>query len=493
MAYDIAATQYLYGANTAFRTGNNVYLLPDSNNPRPFIRGEPNEAGVPEAIIYQPDAAYWESIWDAGGVDELRYNGARNAILDLTAATLDATVTSRGVLSYAAFIGGGYTIANGVVLENATGGGGADTIVGNMAANILSGRGGNDTISSGAGADTVTGGTGADVFRGTATELDGDTITDFSVADQISLVGGTLTSAVLVNDVLTFVADGVARTLSVSGLNGRAAPLRIVQNGADATLGFSSNQSLFGSIATSVNDLGGQVYALYSALLGRTPDALGLEFWTAALRSSQSVQDLGNALLISAEGQARFGALDNAAFIARLYEAALGRPGDVGGTAAWLAALGGGATRASVAVNFALSDEHVARLQESMSAGVFVTDFQAAGVARLYYGLFGRTPDAGGLSSFTQAMRSGASLAGVAAGLIGSAEYQSSFGGLSNADLVQSLFKNALGRTEAAGEASCTAALAGGASLATVAVGIANGAEAEQYLAQPIEGYHFVV
>ena len=43
------------------------------------------------------------------------------------------------------------------------------------------------------------------------------------------------------------------------------------------------------------------------------------------------------------------------------------------------------------------------------------------------------------------------------------------------------------------GEASWTAALAGGVSLAAVAAGIANGAEAQRYLAQPIEGYHFVV
>lgn len=178
MAYDIAAIQYLYGANTTYRTGNNVYVLPDSNDPRPFVRGNPNEAGVPESIIYQPDTAYWESIWDAGGVDELRYDaidaagnmsaGTRNAILDLTAATLDATVTSRGVLSYAAFIGGGYTIANGVVIENATGGNGNDLITGNAAGNVLLGRGGDDTFNATLGADTIDGGDGNDavVFSG---------------------------------------------------------------------------------------------------------------------------------------------------------------------------------------------------------------------------------------------------------------------------------------------------------------------------------------
>lgn len=165
MAYDIAAIQYLYGANMNHRTGDNVYVLPDSNDPAPFVRGEPNEAGVSESIVYQPDVAFWECIWDAGGIDEMRYDGSRNAILDLRAATLDYSETSRGVLSYAAFIGGGYTIANGVVVENATGGEGSDLITGNAAANVLHGRGGADTLEGGAGNDVLYGGDGLDTAR----------------------------------------------------------------------------------------------------------------------------------------------------------------------------------------------------------------------------------------------------------------------------------------------------------------------------------------
>jgi hypothetical protein len=172
MAYDIAAIQYLYGANMTYNTGNNVYLLPDSNDPHPFIRGAPNEVGEVETIIYQPDTAFWSCIWDAGGIDEIRYDviapdgtvriGERNAIIDLTAATLDYSETGYGVLSYAAFIGGGYTIANGVVIENATGGNGSDDITGNQVANVLAGRGGIDRLFGKAGNDTIDGGAGDD-------------------------------------------------------------------------------------------------------------------------------------------------------------------------------------------------------------------------------------------------------------------------------------------------------------------------------------------
>lgn len=132
MAFDIAGIQALYGANYSTNSGNTVYILPDSD-----VQG-----------------TAWRCIWDGGGIDELRYNGSRNAILDLRAATLDNTATGGGVLSYAANIHGGYTIANGVVIENATGGSGNDTITGNVASNVLTGGLGNDAIDGGAGADT---------------------------------------------------------------------------------------------------------------------------------------------------------------------------------------------------------------------------------------------------------------------------------------------------------------------------------------------------
>ena len=61
-------------------------------------------------------------------------------MIDLTAATIDYSPTGGGVLSFvrtlpgettAQAIKGGFTIAQGVVIENATGGGGNDQLIGN--------------------------------------------------------------------------------------------------------------------------------------------------------------------------------------------------------------------------------------------------------------------------------------------------------------------------------------------------------------------------
>ncbi|WP_417270542.1 hypothetical protein [Celeribacter sp.] len=144
MALDIAVLQDLYGANMTTATGDDVYLLPDAN-----------EAGT-----------FWTSIWDAGGEDELRYEGERDTTINLNAATLQYEVGGGGWVSSAVGIAGGYTIANGVVIENATSGSGDDILYGNDVANILVSGEGNDTVYGGLGNDMIDGNQGDDTLYG---------------------------------------------------------------------------------------------------------------------------------------------------------------------------------------------------------------------------------------------------------------------------------------------------------------------------------------
>jgi len=149
MAYDIAAIQLLYGANTTFNSGNTTYDL-----------------ATPAAALQ------WTGIWDTGGTDEIVYLGANAATIDLRAATLDGTVGSGGYLSFFTFADGrtsaGFTIAgdirnvlgdvgteHGVIIENVTTGSGNDTIMGNAADNTFTGGGGDDTEDGGDGTDTA--------------------------------------------------------------------------------------------------------------------------------------------------------------------------------------------------------------------------------------------------------------------------------------------------------------------------------------------------
>ena len=190
MAFDIAAIQYLYGVNSTYHTGNDVYLLP--------------EADVTGAI-----STNWSSIWDAGGSDTLEYDGSGNAILDLRAATLDDSPTGGGILSYAAFIHGGFTIANGVVIEKAVGGSGNDSITGNSADNTFKGRGGDDTIEGGAGTDTA-------IMAGLRSSY---TVTDLGNA-QLLVVGSDGTDTLTNVERLQFDDSLVTYEIRVNGLDG---------------------------------------------------------------------------------------------------------------------------------------------------------------------------------------------------------------------------------------------------------------------------------
>ncbi len=146
-AFDIEALQRRYGVHAA-ETGNTVYQLKDAN----------------------AEGTYYQAIWDTAGTDEIRYDGAKDARIDLLAATLDYSPTGGGVVSFVDGIYGGYTIASGVVIENATGGSGNDTLLGNAANNVLTGNDGDDRMMGRGGADRYNGGNGIDTvsFRDAA-------------------------------------------------------------------------------------------------------------------------------------------------------------------------------------------------------------------------------------------------------------------------------------------------------------------------------------
>jgi serralysin len=144
MAFDIAALQLLYGANAHFREGNDVYTLSSAN----------------------ASGTFYSCLWDTGGRDTIRNTSSKDSIIDLRAASLQHMADGGGYLSIVDDINGGFTIANSVIIEDAIGGAGVDTITGNKAANTLAGNDGNDWIIGLGGADSLIGGKGADRLTG---------------------------------------------------------------------------------------------------------------------------------------------------------------------------------------------------------------------------------------------------------------------------------------------------------------------------------------
>ena len=164
MALDIAVLQEKYGTNMSANAGDDVYTLQTngSNN------------------------TYYAAIWDTGGNDTIVSASNSNSIINLNDATLQYEEGGGGFVSYTENTHGGFTIANSVIIENATGGGGNDHLFGNEFDNILTGNagrdeieggdgddylygnGGRDDLSGGAGDDHLMGGTGGDTLNGGA-------------------------------------------------------------------------------------------------------------------------------------------------------------------------------------------------------------------------------------------------------------------------------------------------------------------------------------
>lgn len=176
MQLDIAALQFLYGANYATSgevwSGDTVYRFSPQTGEM-SVNGAGQGAPAGNRIF--------RTIWDGDGEDT--YNLANHTTdLDIDLAPGGWSTFSRGQLAdLDRFSNSTERIAQGNVanarlvdgdlralIENAIGGSGDDTIRGNKADNALGGRAGADSLFGFAGGDRLSGGSGTDFLAGGA-------------------------------------------------------------------------------------------------------------------------------------------------------------------------------------------------------------------------------------------------------------------------------------------------------------------------------------
>lgn len=144
MPYDIAALQYLYGANTTTGAGASTYSF--------------------------TDVAALQTVYDTSGTDVFDFQALSQGVTVNLAA---GTHSSVGLATSGVAAASNLAIAYDTVIENAVGSNYADSIQGNASANTLTGGAGNDTLLGLDGADVLYGGLGNDVIYG---GTGGDTI-----------------------------------------------------------------------------------------------------------------------------------------------------------------------------------------------------------------------------------------------------------------------------------------------------------------------------
>jgi hypothetical protein len=331
----------------------------------------------------------------------------------------------------------------------------ADRLRGSDRDDYFIGLGGNDTIDGGAGTDLVR-----------YDNTDGGEGVFVDLAQGIARVRwdgrSYLNSLTSIEDVRGSRGDDTIRgDLSANLLLGGS-------GGSDILYGD-------GVVAAYMPTAAAQVFRIYQATLGRAPDDVGFANWTARLyEGERSLASVVEGFVGSPEFQARYGDLDDRAFVELLYQNVLDRGADAQGLARWTGDLAAGARRSDVVMGFSESPEFVAGT--AAAAGRFTTDAsqQSWGddVFRLYQATLDRPPDVQGFEAWTGRLAGDATLLGVVGGFVGSPEFQARYGDLDDGAFVDLLYRNVLERAaDAQGAARWTGELAEGATRAEVVLG----------------------
>ncbi|MEL6570576.1 MAG: M10 family metallopeptidase C-terminal domain-containing protein [Pseudomonadota bacterium] len=248
MIADIAALQYLYGANFETQAGDTTYTVN-------FLTGEFFIDGVGQGVPINREVL--RTIWDGAGNDTLDLSNALSRLeIDLQPGAFtsfgDMFLAYQGQNEQGQALYAEGNLANpylyqgntSSLLENAIGGRFSDKIVGNVADNRLEGRGGNDSIFGLVGDDELIGGDGNDlIIDGVGdTTAAGDAGDDFVIvlSGTGSLTGGD-DNDILVGGIDNDVLDGGAGNDVLRGDAGHAFLF-----GADQLIGGTGDDLLMG-------------------------------------------------------------------------------------------------------------------------------------------------------------------------------------------------------------------------------------------------------
>lgn len=181
MMYDIAAIQYLYGANYSTNSGTTKYTWSPTTGEL-FINGVGQGAPGANRIF--------QTVWDGGGRDTYDLSKYTTGVkVDLRPGAWTTTSSTQlAKLNWTGTKLATGNVANALLyngdlrslIEDALGGSGNDTLIGNVGANKLQGGAGNDVLYGREGSDALIGGTGGDKLLG---QSGADALTGSSGAD----------------------------------------------------------------------------------------------------------------------------------------------------------------------------------------------------------------------------------------------------------------------------------------------------------------------
>lgn len=190
---------------------------------------------------------------------------------------------------------------------------------------------------------------------------------------------------------------------------------------------------------------------IYSTILGREPDAEGLQYWLGVQKKGMSAADIVSYFFNSKEMKNKN--LSNEEFLLYAYKAIMGREPDEEGKNYWLGFLNQGATRNWVVSCFVTSGEFTALCSDFGIVRGTVSDLKDADknakvsmfVTRIYRNVLKRDPDEDGLNYWAGCvLNKGVSGADVVKYFVGSNEFMNA--NVSTEEFLERLYIAVLGR-----------------------------------------------
>ncbi|MCR9126915.1 MAG: DUF4214 domain-containing protein, partial [Rhodobacteraceae bacterium] len=362
--------------------------------------------------------------------------------------------------------------------DTVTGTESADYLAGSAVGDVIAGLGGNDLIDGNGGADTVNAGAGNDlIYAGeTAMTVDGgigQDVLDYRYVRSGSLVVDLADGSSNRRDVLSGIEDIAGLETGNNRLTGDAADNRLVTfSGNDAVFGAAGNDTLITGDGDDTLDGGAGADILVA---GNGDDLLGGSGGPDTIEGGAGIDTLsfaefsaGHGVVIDVAGgnvSARSGGAPSLASFSEIEAFA--------GTAAHDDILIGGDAPDDLSGldgdDFLYGDGIKVALVADVPGQVY----------RLYQATLGRAPDSAGHQGWSRQLFEGETPpVAVAAGFVGSTEFQNVYSGLDDAGFVGLLYQNVLGRAAQAAEITAwTDLMAAGRSRPEVVLGFSDSSE----------------
>lgn len=192
MLNDIAAVQFLYGANTNYHAGNDTYSWSATAHVYETIwdaggTDTISAATQTQAVVINLNSGQWSNMGVPFSNGSMKLDGSANLVNDCLTIAYGATIENA--------IGSAYkdTLIGNSANNSLTGGASDDTLQGNNGNDTLKGESGNDNLQGGGGNDNLQGGDGNDQLGGTSGQ---DTYNGGAGNDLFKLYGNTQTDTI---------------------------------------------------------------------------------------------------------------------------------------------------------------------------------------------------------------------------------------------------------------------------------------------------------